>query len=82
MNGLPRTLTTRNHLAHWQGMAGDPFGAAAALQELLLDCQRVLSDDHPETLKTRRNLAHWQTCVPQQDADLDTDSWVLTCKNR
>ncbi|MGW3692306.1 tetratricopeptide repeat protein, partial [Streptomyces sp. NPDC005149] len=38
--------------------AGDVAGAAAALQDLLADYERVLGPDHPHTLTTRNNLAH------------------------
>jgi len=32
-------------------------GAAAATEELLPDCLRVLGPDHPDTLSVRSNLA-------------------------
>jgi hypothetical protein len=56
----PDTLATRGNLAYWQGEAGDPAGAAAALEELLVDRLRVLGQDHPDTLATRVSLAHWR----------------------
>ncbi|GAA2352358.1 hypothetical protein Cme02nite_26170 [Catellatospora methionotrophica] len=51
------TLTTRSELAYWRGRAGDPAGAAAALEQVLDDRLRVLGPDHPDTLTTRANLA-------------------------
>ena len=56
----PDTLITRSNLAYWRGKAGDPAGAAAALEELLTDQLRVLGPDHPDTLITRSNLAYWR----------------------
>jgi hypothetical protein len=56
----PDTLTTRNELARWRGEAGDPAGAAAACEGLLVDRVRVLGPDYPGTLITRGNLAHWR----------------------
>jgi hypothetical protein len=55
----PITLSTREHIAHWRGEAGDPPGVAAAFEELLVDRIRLLGPDHPETLSTRDKLAHW-----------------------
>ncbi|MEO6701640.1 MAG: hypothetical protein ABIP57_09080, partial [Jatrophihabitantaceae bacterium] len=52
----PDTLATRHNLARWRGVAGDPGGAAAALERLLVDRLRVLGSDHPDTLATRHNL--------------------------
>ncbi|MGH3973866.1 MAG: tetratricopeptide repeat protein, partial [Pseudonocardiaceae bacterium] len=54
------TLTARQNLAWWWGEAGDPAGAAAALEQVLRDRQRMLGPDHPDTLLTRNNLARWQ----------------------
>ncbi|MEV6825625.1 tetratricopeptide repeat protein [Amycolatopsis sp. NPDC051102] len=56
----PDTLRSRRCLAHWQGEAGNPAGAAAALQELIDDHTRVLGPDHPDTLTTRDSLARWR----------------------
>jgi hypothetical protein len=56
----PATLTTRHNIAYWQGVAGDPAGAATALTELLTDRLRVLGPDHPHTLTTRHNIAYWR----------------------
>ncbi|MFJ5234494.1 tetratricopeptide repeat protein [Kitasatospora sp. NPDC088391] len=56
----PDTLTTRHHLAHWRGQAGDAAGAAAALADLLADYLRVLGPDNPHTLNAQHNLAHWR----------------------
>ncbi|MGW2363679.1 tetratricopeptide repeat protein [Streptomyces phaeofaciens] len=47
-------------MAYWQGKAGDPDGAAAALAELLPVRERVLGPEHPYTLITRHELAYWQ----------------------
>jgi hypothetical protein len=54
----PDTLAVRARLAHWQGEAGDPVGAATAAAELLADHIRVLGPDHPNTLAVRGNLAY------------------------
>ncbi|MET8747286.1 tetratricopeptide repeat protein, partial [Streptomyces sp. NPDC004728] len=54
------TLTTRNNLATWRGLAGDTAGAAQASTDLLADRVRVLGEDHPDTLTTRNNLAYWR----------------------
>jgi hypothetical protein len=54
------TLNIRNSLARWRGEAGDPTGAANALQALLADCLRVLGPNHIHTLTTRNNLAYAQ----------------------
>ncbi|MFJ8273778.1 tetratricopeptide repeat protein [Streptomyces sp. NPDC094154] len=56
----PDTLATRNNQAFWRAEAGDPAGAAAALDALLQDRLRVLGPDHRETLTTRNNLAGWR----------------------
>jgi NB-ARC domain/Domain of unknown function (DUF4062)/Tetratricopeptide repeat len=56
----PDTLITRHNLARWRGEAGDPTGAASALEHLLTDYLRVLGPDHPDTLSTRSNLAYWR----------------------
>jgi hypothetical protein len=42
------------------GEAGQVASAAAAFEQLLADCLRVLGPDHPHTLTTRHNLAHWR----------------------
>jgi hypothetical protein len=34
---------SRYNLAYWCGQAGDPAGAAAAFEQLLTDCLRVLA---------------------------------------
>jgi hypothetical protein len=54
------TLTARSNLTLWQGRAGDPVGAAAALEQLLTDLLRVQGPDHSDTLSTRHNLAYWR----------------------
>ena len=51
------TLIIRHNLAGLRGEAGDPAGAAAALEELLADELRILGPDHPDTLATRHDLA-------------------------
>ncbi|MGI5240693.1 tetratricopeptide repeat protein [Dactylosporangium sp. CA-139066] len=56
----PDTLDIRGELAYWRGKAGDPAGAAAALERLLDDQLRVLGPDHSDTLVTRMELARWQ----------------------
>ncbi|MEV7318364.1 NB-ARC domain-containing protein, partial [Streptomyces microflavus] len=52
----PDALTIRRGLAVWQGSAGDPAGAAAALAELLPHVERVQGPDHDDTLTTRNHL--------------------------
>jgi hypothetical protein len=52
------TLAIRGNLARWAGEVGDA-AAAAALEELLADCLRVLGPDHPITLAARAELAYW-----------------------
>ena len=42
------------------GLAADAAGAAAATEELLADCLRLLGPDHPHTLTARGNLAYWR----------------------
>jgi hypothetical protein len=56
----PDTLAIRSYFASWRGEAGDPAGAAAASEELLVDQLRVLGPDHPSTLTNRNNLASWR----------------------
>jgi hypothetical protein len=56
----PDTLTARHELASWRGEAGDPAGAARALQDLLTERLRILGPDHPDTLNTRHELAGWE----------------------
>ncbi|MFD0522894.1 NB-ARC domain-containing protein [Paractinoplanes durhamensis] len=54
------TLIIGSDRAGWQGVAGDPAGAAAAYERLLTDRLRVLGPDHPDILTTRGQLARWQ----------------------
>ena len=42
------------------GRSGGSGGAAAAYEDLLADCLRVLGPDHPATLRADRNLAYWR----------------------
>jgi Tetratricopeptide repeat len=56
----PDTLVTRHNLASWRGQAGDPAGAAAALEDLLADQLRILAPDDPDTLTIRHDLAYWR----------------------
>ncbi|MFJ4536590.1 tetratricopeptide repeat protein [Streptomyces tibetensis] len=56
----PNTLQARARLAYKTGTAGDPAGAAAIQEELLVACMRVLGPDHPDTLTTMGILAHWR----------------------
>jgi hypothetical protein len=51
------TLAARYRLAYWQGEAGDPARAAAALEALVDDWLRVLGPDDPGTLAARYQLA-------------------------
>ncbi|MFJ4987698.1 tetratricopeptide repeat protein [Streptomyces sp. NPDC088732] len=53
------TLTTRNHMASWQGRSGDAAGAAQAFADLLSDQQRI-GIGHRDTLITRSNIAQWR----------------------
>jgi hypothetical protein len=41
-------------------VAGDPSGAATAIDQLLTDRLRVLGPDHPTTRATRDNLEYWR----------------------
>ncbi|MEV6605700.1 NB-ARC domain-containing protein [Kutzneria sp. NPDC051319] len=51
------TLDARHQGAFWQGVAGDPAGAAVLLAELA-DLQRqILGPDHPNVLHSRAQLA-------------------------
>lgn len=52
------TLAMRYNLAYWQWRAGDLNGAAAALEDLLGDAQRVVGSMDHLTLATRRVLAN------------------------
>jgi hypothetical protein len=56
----PDTLAARANLARWRGQAGDPSGAATALEHLLADLLRVLGAGHDRTLSIRDYLAHWR----------------------
>ncbi|WP_103343682.1 tetratricopeptide repeat protein [Amycolatopsis sp. CA-126428] len=56
----PDTLAARARLAAWRGAAGDPTGAARALEELLADRLRLQGPDHADTLSTNANLAAWR----------------------
>ncbi|MEU9286810.1 hypothetical protein AB0D57_19355 [Streptomyces sp. NPDC048275] len=56
----PNTLVTRYSLAHWQGAAGDPAGAADTLAELVKQTERVLGKDHKMTGTAQLVLAHWR----------------------
>jgi len=47
-------------ITFWRGEAGDPVGAVAGFEALLVDQQRVLGADHPDTLRTRNNVSHWR----------------------
>ncbi|HWO60507.1 MAG TPA: FxSxx-COOH system tetratricopeptide repeat protein, partial [Umezawaea sp.] len=53
------TLTTRHHLAHWRGEAGDTAGAVTSFERLSTDQHRLLGPDHVHTLTTRNGLACW-----------------------
>ncbi|MFF4509062.1 NB-ARC domain-containing protein [Streptomyces sp. NPDC001401] len=52
----PDTLTIRRRLALTRGSWGSVADAAAELDELLADQQRVLGPDHPMTQQTRQEL--------------------------
>jgi Tetratricopeptide repeat len=54
------TLNARLRHATWRGSAGDPAGAAEALERLRADRDHILGPEHPSTLVTRYNLARWQ----------------------
>jgi len=54
------------------GEAGDPAGAAHALQELLTDQIRILGPDHPDTLTTRNNLAEYRAQAGDPESALAT----------
>jgi hypothetical protein len=53
----PYTLAARGNAADCRLEAGDPRGAAVALEQLLADHSRVRGPDHPDTLTTRSHLA-------------------------
>lgn len=53
----PAALVSRNHIASWRGIAGDPVRAVEELEGLLLDMRRVVGNDHLVTLTVRHNLA-------------------------
>jgi hypothetical protein len=55
----PHTLSTRDHLAHYTGEAGDPAAARDQYAALLPARERVLGPEHPHTLYTRARLAYW-----------------------
>ena len=55
----PRTLTARDELAYWTGLAGDPAAARDQYSVLLPVFERVLGPEHPDTLTARANLASW-----------------------
>ena len=52
----PDTLTVRNSLAVAYDSAGRLAEAIDELEELLLDCQRVLGLEHPLTKQVEKNL--------------------------
>ncbi|WAZ26820.1 tetratricopeptide repeat protein [Streptomyces cinnabarinus] len=56
----PSTLITRETLAEWQGEAGDPARAVAALTDVVQDMTRILGADHPRCIASRKSLAHWR----------------------
>ena len=56
----PGPLGTRQNLVRWQGEAGDPAGAAEALEQLLIDPLRKQGPSHPHPQVTRLNLARWR----------------------
>ncbi|MFI7154415.1 hypothetical protein ACIBO2_56690 [Nonomuraea sp. NPDC050022] len=59
-------MITRNNLAHWRGMTGDPAGAAADLEELLIEFHQVLGSDHSSIVITRKNLVYWRSQATAQ----------------
>ena len=58
--GHAQTLITRIRLANTRGEAGDPVGAASALEEVIPQCAQVFGLDHPTTQDARNNLADWR----------------------
>ncbi|GHD76244.1 hypothetical protein GCM10010336_53680 [Streptomyces goshikiensis] len=56
----PIALRTRQNLAQWMGVQGDPGGTAAGTAEVLEVYIRVLGAEHPDTLSTRDNLTYWR----------------------
>ncbi|YCK33917.1 FxSxx-COOH system tetratricopeptide repeat protein [Actinomadura sp. ATCC 39365] len=51
------TLTARNNLARWTGLAGDREAARDQYVALLPVMERVLGPKHPDTLSSRANFA-------------------------
>ncbi|MFE9482865.1 NB-ARC domain-containing protein [Streptomyces spororaveus] len=56
----PPAPSARYGLAWWRGMAGDPAGAACALEELLAEQADLLPAFDPLLLATRHAFAHWK----------------------
>jgi hypothetical protein len=56
----PQTLKARGNLAVARGRVGDAHAAVRALEELLTDCQRLLTAEDRLTLEVRVNLARWR----------------------
>ncbi|MFD5584205.1 tetratricopeptide repeat protein [Streptomyces sp. NPDC127063] len=52
------TLVFRQQAARWQGEAGDPAGAAAALEAVLAQQRLQLDADHFDLLVTRNSIAY------------------------
>jgi hypothetical protein len=55
----PATMTARNDLASFTGLAGDAAEARDQFIALLPDLKRVLGPEHPAFLKACSNLAGW-----------------------
>jgi hypothetical protein len=55
----PDTLTTRENLAYFTGIAGNAAAAVDELTAVLRRRVRVLGPDHPATLVTRANIAYF-----------------------
>jgi hypothetical protein len=55
----PDTLATRQELAHWTGLAGDPAAARNQFAALLPELEKVRGPEHPRTASARASLSRW-----------------------
>ncbi|MFM9458155.1 NB-ARC domain-containing protein [Streptomyces europaeiscabiei] len=56
----PNALTARNNLGYFQGLAGNPAGAAATFADLVDDLVRKFGPNDSRVLTDLSNLAHWR----------------------
>lgn len=62
-------LKIRYYNATWKGHAGDPARAAAELEALLPDYQRLMGPNSYSTLEVQNELAHWRQVVTDSASD-------------